>query len=356
MKPAPASPPRRRVPAVLAGYFGFGNAGDELILRSVLDRVRSVSWTVLAADPAKPAPGGASADGRWNPWTLARLFLRSKALVLGGGELFQTRTSVYSLFYYIGLILWARLWGCRVWAFGMGVDPALPGWARRLAAFALRGAGGVWFREEDGPRLLGVVGAAVVPDPVWRWPAGEARRPAALRRVLWILRPSGGASEADRWAARLNDLAARRAWEHGFLPMHPSEDLPFLGRLRAGLNFFHSLELWDDPAEIFSILERWDAAASMRFHGAAAAVLKGRPCAALAAHGKVESLARSLGLPVLSPDDWDARTPGGNPLEGVILKAWETEAPAEQIRRLREEAEAALAALDRGLASSGDGA
>jgi len=47
----------RRV--VIAGYYGFGNAGDEMILRSVLADVRSVidgpRFTVISGDPSATA-------------------------------------------------------------------------------------------------------------------------------------------------------------------------------------------------------------------------------------------------------------------------------------------------------------
>src|SRR5690349_4942257 len=118
--PLPRGEGTARPLCVLAGYFGYGNAGDELILQTLRRHVPSVRWAVLWP-PNVPSPVGVEVVDRWSSWALARVFRRARALVLGGGEIFQARSSFFSLLYYVALVFWARLWGCRIFAFGLGI-------------------------------------------------------------------------------------------------------------------------------------------------------------------------------------------------------------------------------------------
>jgi polysaccharide pyruvyl transferase CsaB len=333
----------------LAGYFGFGNAGDEMILASLLRHVRSVSWTVLSAAPSA-APPAASLDflsiNRWDAAGLARLFRRSRALVLGGGELFQARTSWKSFFYYAALVAGARLCRCDVWAFGMGVDEKLPRVLRALLRVVMNGARGLWARDAASARLLGGRSRPVAPDPVWTWPVDSVPPPSRLRKILWVLRESS-AEDADLWARALNGLSEAAPWEHGFMAFHPSQDLPFLARVRARLGFFHRLETWTRLPTVFEKMAAYDAVVSMRFHGLVAAALMTRPSVAVAAHGKVTRLGESLGRPVTALGDVTAES-----LEAAIRQAWRAPVPAVFVADQRAQARKALSALDSALAGN----
>lgn len=318
----------------MAGYFGYGNAGDELIRRTLLQNLRNVSWTVLSG----------SAD-RWNPLFLAKIFRRCQALILGGGDLFQVRTSRRSLLYYLVLILWARLWGCRVYAYGVGLDPTLPAWARWMVGKVLAQTQGLWARDERSADIFRQVGLSpsLVPDSVWAWPVAPAPWPSSKKRVLWILRFADDASKkVHRWTDRLNGLAQSNR-EQGFLALHPREDMASLAHLRAGLRFFHRLELWDQLDQIPEIMKRYDVVVSLRFHGIVGAVLAHRPCVAVADHEKVSVLARTLGIPSFS-GDVDAPV-----LENALAQAWAMDERILAARReqLQKEAQAGLASLER---------
>lgn len=289
-------PGPRLAPTVAAGYFGFGNAGDELILQSLVKSVRGASWTALV--PRRVSVPGAGVADRWSFRAVTRALRGARVLVFGGGEIFQARTSWRSLTYYLGLLLWARLLGCRVLVYGIGLDPGLPAWARRLTTAALAVATKVWARDATTAEHFG---ASVVADAAWTWPVEAPRPPEYPSGILWILRLTGPEDVAD-WAAALNALGASGG-EHGFLPLQPSLDLPDLGRLRLKLDFPHRLESWTALDDVFRAVGRYGAVITMRYHGLVAAALAGRRCAAMADHGKVLELARSLSVSVLRRSD-----------------------------------------------------
>lgn len=268
-------------PLVLAGYFGFGNAGDDLIAAAVRGAASSLPWRTLGVDAS-----------RWNPLSLAALFRSSRALVYGGGELFQTRTSRRSLLYYALLPRLARLCGSRFVAYGMGLDPSLPPAALAAAVRTLDRAERVWFRDDPSLTLYHSAGgrapSSVSPDPVWSGPVSDGPPPSHLRRVLWIPRD-------PLRQERLEALSSRAGGSRGILLLHPTRDAREFGGL-AGL------ESWKGPEEILPLIEAHDAVVSMRYHGLVLAALAGRPAVALSAHPKVSALAGLLGFPVLSPD------------------------------------------------------
>lgn len=273
MSPAPAK-------LVLAGYAGFGNAGDEWIARSVRRALPAAEWTTLGTDAS-----------RLNPLTLLPLLRRSKALVYGGGELFQTRTSFRSLLYYAGLPCLARAVGVPFLAFGMGVDPGLSRAALAITVAALNRADRIWFRDQDSLALYRNAGGRVpcdaAPDPVWSQEGEIPPPPPALRRVLWIPR-------RPLRFERLLSLAGKTGPAPGFLFLHPARDAGDFPSLPG-------LESWNTLDDLPAIAGGYDAVVSMRYHGLVLAALAGRPAVAMAAHPKVAALGESLGCPVVPP-------------------------------------------------------
>src|SRR5438105_835314 len=117
---------------LIAGYYGFGNVGDELILSSILmeigKRYPSSRITVLSADPERTHRfHGVSSVRRWSPLAVVRAIWKADVLVVGGGGLLQDQTSSRSLAYYLGLVALARLLVCPVVFYALGVESV--GWS-----------------------------------------------------------------------------------------------------------------------------------------------------------------------------------------------------------------------------------
>jgi polysaccharide pyruvyl transferase CsaB len=126
---------------LLAGYYGFENVGDELLLRAVLDGVRKrlpeARPIVLSNLPRETsAAHQVEAISRWNPFRIAGSVWGANRLMFGGGGIFQDRTSKRSLLYYTGLVTLARVMGTPVVLCAVGVDSLRrfgSRWALRMA-------------------------------------------------------------------------------------------------------------------------------------------------------------------------------------------------------------------------------
>jgi polysaccharide pyruvyl transferase WcaK-like protein len=300
---------------LLAGYFGFGNAGDDLIAQTVRAAVPA-GWTTLGVDAS-----------RWNPFSLVSRFRRARALVYGGGELFQTRTSRRSLAYYAALPRLARACGARFVAYGMGLDPSLSGPALAAARSTLDLAARLWFRDEDSLYLYRRAGGrapvSVVPDPVWTLPPPS---PAPTSRgVLWIPR-----SPADPGVVKRLSAGAP------VLFLHPAQDAKFF-RSSSPNAFVGDPGSPQDDGSLLGFISTHAAVVSMRYHGLLLAALAGRPAVAWPLHPKVEALARELRCPILK------ETPSPAEVDAALR-----DAAAEQ-PRIAARAAALRAAAARGL-------
>ncbi len=94
---------------LISGYYGFGNLGDEALLRIIVDRIRArvpaAEIEVLSATPmltAKELHVRATPRGQWRD--VRRAIRESDVVLSGGGGLLQNATSSRSLLYYSGIV------------------------------------------------------------------------------------------------------------------------------------------------------------------------------------------------------------------------------------------------------------
>lgn len=174
---------------VLSGYYGFGNAGDEAILEATVADLRAarpdVRLTVLSAQPGVTgAIHGVGAVGRFSPLGVWRALGGAQLLISGGGSLLQDVTSSRSLWYYLALLVAARLRGLKTMVYANGLGPIRGGFNRRVSGEVLRRTDLITLRDPDSLRVL-VNGlgvrrpeAMLTADPAFglRPLEGEARR------------------------------------------------------------------------------------------------------------------------------------------------------------------------------------
>ena len=120
-RPAPAH-------LLISGYYGFGNFGDEAILRIMVDEWRARRpldlISVLSNAPAQTASAFAVASvARADARAVFEAIKSSDVVVSGGGGLLQNATSLRSLMYYAGIIREAKRAGRRCAIFAQGIGP-----------------------------------------------------------------------------------------------------------------------------------------------------------------------------------------------------------------------------------------
>lgn len=113
---------------VISGYYGLGNAGDEALLKCIIEDLRRIKpdITITALSANKTLTErlyGVNTVNRYNPVAVFKELRRAKVLLSGGGTLIQDATSTKSLLYYLGIIKLAELTGTRVMVYANGMGP-----------------------------------------------------------------------------------------------------------------------------------------------------------------------------------------------------------------------------------------
>jgi polysaccharide pyruvyl transferase CsaB len=144
--------------ALLSGYYGFGNLGDEALLEVIVERTRCrFPWArleVLSASPKMTATRyGIDAVPRWD-WRAVRSAIgRADVVISGGGGLLQNATSFRSLLYYAAILREAIRARRKTMVFAQSVGP-LDFWGRLIVAQFCKGLDRATVRDERSRRLM----------------------------------------------------------------------------------------------------------------------------------------------------------------------------------------------------------
>ena len=92
---------------MISGYYGFGNAGDEAILASMIQQFRQeipdVEIIVLTENPDKThKEHGVETIQRSNFWRIFKVMGQVDLFISGGGGLIQDTTGFNTVLFYLG--------------------------------------------------------------------------------------------------------------------------------------------------------------------------------------------------------------------------------------------------------------
>src|SRR5262245_36030058 len=199
--------PAMRRTVVLAGYYGFGNTGDEAILASILAglrrRVPGTVFVVVSGDPeATKRQHGVDAVFWKDVPAISASIGRSDVVLVGGGGLFQdywgldTKTLLTprhgEIAFYAGTVVLAALARKPALLYGLGFGPLASPEARRYARAVAEAAVHISVRDEASRDLLRAAGVpeariTVSADPAFALePAENAPDLAELCRAAGV--------------------------------------------------------------------------------------------------------------------------------------------------------------------------
>ncbi|HEY9859141.1 MAG TPA: polysaccharide pyruvyl transferase CsaB, partial [Candidatus Obscuribacterales bacterium] len=302
------------VRAVLCGYYGKGNGGDEALLASLLQMLpKHVTPIVLSGDSAQTqAAYGVEACDRKTPQVLVPALKQANVLIWGGGSLMQDVTSAASPVYYGGLMGLAQRFGLKTIAWAQGIGPLNRSFTRWLARQAFTNCDAVSVRDQGSAALLSEwqVPFLLAPDPVW---ALEAKPVEGLwdlpaPRVAVALR-SHSSLTPERLATLTQALVDfQKATETCILlvPFQPAQDLAIAETIQPQLPGPSKILSLSDPQQLKGVFRGVEMAIAMRYHGLIMAAAEGCRCFALSYDPKVSQLMSELEIP-----GWDLV--GGSP-------------------------------------------
>lgn len=199
--------------AVLCGYYGFGNGGDEWMRYALYKRLEREGYFPIHLLSRRYATRRA--------WGGVR---RGADFFLGGGNLLQDETSSRSLWFYTACVALAKKRGASVFLLSAGVGP-LSERGKRRATAALQGCRRIEARTERDAAVF----AALAPEcPVFlaydaalAYPFAEAEREGAL--LLLVLQRPPHSSEYALLSSIASLLQGESTLSPRLISLHPAD-------------------------------------------------------------------------------------------------------------------------------------
>lgn len=138
--------------AVISGYYGFDNIGDEAVLKCIVYGLKQrgvEDITVLSNKPIETSRKyKVKAANRNSLKEIFRAIKRADVVLSGGGSLIQDKTSSRSLWYYLGIMILGKLLRKKVYVVGQGIGPVEKKFDRWLASIVLNKVDGITVRDQ----------------------------------------------------------------------------------------------------------------------------------------------------------------------------------------------------------------
>ena len=293
---------------LLSGYYGYGNAGDELLLSTIVEnllgRMPRARICVLnhSTTEASCRQEVALARRFSLPQVLGAM-RRSEVLIFGGGSLLQDVTSSKSLFYYLALLRMARLCGCKTMLYGNGIGPLRTSFSRRMTARVLRHVNVITLRDPDSMRLLHALGIpdervtltadevfTALHEPLPRLACLPQRPYLAVSLRSW---PKNDVCFEDKLADILDQTADKYQLDVLFVPFQKKSDAGICRDVSRRMK--HASRVFEgDSAQVLSAVTNARAVLGMRLHALIFSTAAGVPSIGIVYDQKVSAFYEML--------------------------------------------------------------
>ncbi len=307
-----------RYDAVLSGYYGFRNSGDDALLLGIIESLKKqkpdIRLLVLSRRPKETAETCMTdAVQRFNLFSLNRALKKSRMLITGGGSLLQDTTSDMSLVYYLYVMKRACKYSKPVYVYANGIGPIsdknVP-----MAAKVVKQARMITLRDEMSLGEIERMGITDVPVEVTADPA-ILLRPISKESARILIEKEYPELEGKKllcvsvrnWKDNDGDFCTKvaricdEAYEnHGlvtlFLPMKPQNDT-LISKLVVEKMKTKSYVISEKYTvkECLGIVSACECVVAMRLHSLIYALTAAVPAVGLVYDPKVEGFLQYIG-------------------------------------------------------------
>jgi polysaccharide pyruvyl transferase CsaB len=302
---------------VVSGYYGFKNAGDEAMLAAMIEALTDidpeVNITVISAAPNDTKKRHGVESVSWlNYFAIAKAIRTSDLVVSGGGSLLQNVTSGRSLYYYLSILLLAKIIGTPVMLYAQGIGPICGSFARRVMHIVCNMMSLITVRDQGSLLELESLGVtrpaiALTADPVLAIHRVDRQIGRAIFRKNKIegAKPLVGISvrEWRGWthykevlASVVDTIGEKYGARVVFLPMQYPEDVAAAERI-AALCRHKTVILREEytTGELLSLVGNLDLLIGIRLHALIFAGVMGIPMIGISYDPKIERFLDSIG-------------------------------------------------------------
>jgi len=295
---------------VISGYYGYGNIGDEAILRTLLRDIKAVPTnkelhiSILSANPyATSTTTDTFAIQRFDPIAVIQELKNMDGLISGGGGLIQDITSWKSPLYYLGIIALARFFRKRILLYANGVGPLHYPINHKLTHVVLNRVKSISVRDTDSQNLLSSLGikhAKVTIDPIFSIRQTEVSDSYSQYQdfIAVSFGPNKDTLSNQTKIAHLLDFISEQTGKIClFTPFYPGFDRDFSKSLQKNMKTKSVvIETFCPPEEMLSILKRCAFGVGMRLHFLIFLAILNKPMLPYLYDPKVKTFSEMLSL------------------------------------------------------------
>lgn len=157
---------------LVSGYIGFNNFGDEAIFYSLSNHLKKLEFDVSVLCSNKNIVKEKYDVKTYNfkkPFEIIKAIFNCDILISGGGSLLQNKTSNFSLFYYLSILLIAKLLFKKTIIFAQGIEPINGKLQTFITKSVLKTVNFISVRDENSLNLLKSwkLNPILVSDPIY---------------------------------------------------------------------------------------------------------------------------------------------------------------------------------------------
>jgi len=334
---------------LLAGYYGFGNLGDEAILEMAIKQILEITdkknITVLSGNKEVTSRKyNVNTIDRYNVFSIANKLMKSDALVFGGGSLLQDITSKRSIYYYLFLIRLAKIMNNKVIMLSQGIGPIVNENSKKAVQSTLSYIDYITVRDKHSKEFLENLGMDknkifLSTDPVINLRAGEnyTAKNSGRKKVCFSLRNWKNADVSKKISVLTEKLIESNI-ECYFIPFYYNEDLELIDEVEKNIGdkaVYYKEKLTTGDA--FDIIKGMDVLVGVRLHSLIFAAAANVPFAAVSYDHKVDHFANSVNMKVAcSIDNIDVDVLYNEIIKKINNEDEEKKKLSESVSSLRE--------------------
>jgi polysaccharide pyruvyl transferase WcaK-like protein len=274
----------------IVGYFGFDNFGDEWLLKTTIkllyEQNRDIKFFVLY-NIGKIAEAGKNVVyiPRWKPVVILKTLLQVDTVISVGG-LFQDKTSVLSLVYYLLILFFAKVFNKKVVVLNSELDVTkLP---KSFVYFFLQSlADYIFVRNKIDLRRNKKI--MFCPDIcISDFDEKNKSNPRSINKIGLVLKHTIKFEMINTMCKTLS-----KQYRLVFVPFHIKEDYPFCLKLCSSLNNCE-IRVWDKIENYKNIFADIDLIITSRLHGVILSSVLNKLFLCISEEEKIKKLINSM--------------------------------------------------------------
>lgn len=296
---------------LLAGYYGYGNIGDEAILEMVLKQLCEITSinniTVLSGNPKVTSEKyNIKSIYRYNIFKLLNELFKNDILVVGGGSLLQDVTSKRSIYYYLFVVKIAQLLKKKVVMLSQGIGPINNKYNKKITASILKNVDYITVRDNNSKTIIENMGVNkdkvyFSADPVIKF--GDnidfLNNKKDTIKVCFSLREWGNSIIIDEICDVINKFEDNNILFY-FIPFHYSEDIQLINKFKEKLgNKCIYIKEKLAAKDVYKLIAEMDLLVGVRLHSLIFAASAGVPFISISYDPKIDYFMDNLGMKIL---------------------------------------------------------